>query len=41
MVYAFSSLHKSMEQIEKANDILQKTFKKMQLPNKEQDNTVV
>lgn len=35
VVYTPSSSHKSVGQIEKANDILQKAFKKMQLPNEE------
>lgn len=41
VVYALSSLHKSVGQIEKANNILQKAFKRMQLPDEEWDNAVV
>lgn len=41
VVYAPSSAHKSVRQIEKANGILQKAFKKMQLPDEEWEYAVV
>lgn len=40
VVYAPSSSHKSVGKIEKANDILQKAFKRMQLPTEEWDDAV-
>ena len=41
VVYAPSSAHKSVGQIEKVNDILQKAFKRMQLPDEEWDKAVI
>lgn len=40
VVYTPSSLHKSVRQIKKANNILQNAFKRMHLPNEEWDDAV-